>query len=138
MDWSTVGPAVLAGGIFGSIITVLVNILNVFITNKLTKNREKGTWVLSERHKVAVEIIDTLSMKVKEGDLEDWTYKLRNSSLKFQLLYESGDAPSPLRETLEEVFKLIQAKKDGSQSEDWAEELKESTKKLRRELAKSL
>jgi len=138
MEWTTIVPAILAGGIFGSIITVTASVFNVFITNKLTKDRERRTWILSERHKASVEIIDILSMKLKKDDFEDWTYRLRNSSLKFQLLYESGDAPYPLRKTLEDVFKLVQAKKDGHQSENWSDELKVYTKKLRHELADSL
>lgn len=138
MDLATIGTAILAGGIFGSILTVTGAVSSVFITNKLATDRERNSWVLSERHKASIEILDILSLKVKQDGFDDWTYRLRNSSLKFQLLYKSGDAPYPLRKTLEDVFLLIQAKKDGNQSEDFPDELKSYTKKLRHEFAESL
>ena len=138
MDWSTIGPAFLAGGIFGTIITVISNVSSVFITNKLTREREIEKWLLSERHKASIEILEILSLNPKDDELKNWTYQLRSSSLKLQLLYHSGDAPEPLRTTLEEVFQFVQRKKDGCESDRWSADFKVFVKKLRRELAQSL
>lgn len=138
MDWSTIGPAFLAGGIFGTIITVISNVSSVFITNKLTREREIEKWLLSERHKASIEILEILSLNPKDDELKNWTYQLRSSSLKLQLLYHSGDAPEPLRTTLEEVFRFVQRKKDGCESDRWSADFKVFVKKLRRELAQSL
>ncbi|MBH0000297.1 hypothetical protein I6E72_15175 [Pseudoalteromonas sp. NSLLW24] len=135
MEQPTFLTAFLAGGIFGTILTAFSSIFIAYLTHKLTGKRELDKWRLAEKHKASIEILNILLQNPKNEDINDWTYKLRGSSIKLQLLFESGSAPKPLEDSLEAVFKLVQSKKDGVELADWSIQLRENIKMLRFELA---
>lgn len=128
MDWSVIITSVLAGGLSGQIITLFGN-------NHFTNKREYAKWRLSERHKAIIEILDVLASSPKDEELQRWTHKIRNASLKIHILYKNGTAPLGVNDALEEVFKLAKAKKHNKQSDNWDKEFRESVSKLRKELA---
>ena len=128
MDWGVIGTSILAGGLSGQIITLLV-------TNHFTNKREYAKWRLTERHKAIIEILDVLTSNPQGEELQQWTHRIRNASLKIHILYKDGTAPLGINDALEEVFKLAKTKKKEKQSENWDEEFRETVSKLRKELA---
>ncbi|MUJ21358.1 hypothetical protein [Aliivibrio fischeri] len=136
MDNAIIAGAV--GGILGTVLTIIWNYINIFVSNKVTRQREFDKWLLSERHKASVEILKVVALDPNGEELDKWTNQLRDASVRLQLLYPSGCAPEPLKSTLEEIFQFAKKKKQGIQSDNWKSDFKDFTTKLRCELAKSL
>lgn len=129
MDWTIVTTSVLAGGIVGQVITMIG-------TNYLTDKREHKKWRLTERHKAINNILDLLTSDPKNEDLDQWTHKIRNASLKIHILYSDGTAPQPLANALETVFGLAKNKKNDNCSGTWSSEFRDSVSALRKQLSK--
>ncbi|MFK3861651.1 MULTISPECIES: hypothetical protein [Pseudoalteromonas] len=128
MDWDVIITSILAGGLAGQIITLLGN-------NHFTNKREFAKWRLEQRHKAIIEILDTLTSNPKDGELQQWTHKIRSASLKIHILYKDGKAPLPINNSLESVFRLAQTKKQNAQTDNWDEDFRVAVSKLRQELA---
>lgn len=132
MDWTNIVSAVLAGGIAGQVVTLVWG-------NNLTEKREFKKWLVSERFKLYSELLSKLTFHPQnEDELKNWTYQIRDISQRIHMLFETGTAPSKLSASLEEVFKLVQTKKDGNHSDNWNEELRNSVRSLRKQLAENL
>ena len=129
VDWGIIGTAVLGGGIVGQVFTI-------FATDILVERRENKKWMLSERHKAIVEILDVLTSNPTGDELKNWTHKIRNSSLKIHILYENGTAPTELSDALEFVFQIARRKKNGDDSETCSAEFRASVSDLRKKLSK--
>lgn len=131
-NWGTVISAVLAGGIFGQIITL-------FGADRLTERREYRRWLASERHKAFAELLALLSRApALPDDLNAWTYQIRDASQRIHILFQAGTAPARLADALEATFKLAQAKKDGSHSSDWTDRMRNAVRDLRFAMAANL
>ena len=131
MDFSIIATSVLAGGIVGQILTIIG-------THYFTNKREYKKWRLTERYKAITEIIDILTSNPNGEELQEWTYKIRNVSMKIHILYKSGKAPAKLSHALEVVFRLAQDKKDDKHGDQWATQFRSAVSVLRKELSQNI
>lgn len=132
MDLGLIGSSILAGGIAGQILTL-------FGTNYLTNKREYKKWQLTERHKASIELLDILTSNPQAPEeLSQWTHKIRNASMKIHILYKDGTAPEELSNSLENVFKYAQEKKDGHANNEWSKNFRKSVSTLRKELSNNI
>jgi len=132
MDWSSIWPAILAGGLAGQIVTLFGN-------NKLTTGREFNKWILNERYKVYSELLSLLTLTPSiASELDDWTFKIRDLSQRIHLLSKNGTAPDKLKSSLEHVFQLAQKKKQNKIDEDWGRDIRDAIRELRIQMSESL
>lgn len=132
MDWTNIVSAVLAGGIAGQLVTL-------FGGSWLTDRREHKKWLVSERYKLFSEMLSVVTyIPKKEDDRNIWTYKIRDISLRTHVLFEGGTAPSSLADAMEQVFQLARAKKDGNETADWSNKLRDAVRIMRQRMAENL
>lgn len=132
MDWTNILSAVLAGGIAGQLVTLLWG-------NRLTEQREFNKWLVAERHKVYSELLTLVTHIPKKQDaLDKWTYDIRDVSQRIHILFKEGTAPEKLAKSIEKVFQLARAKKKGSASDQWSDELREAVRDMRSNMASNL
>lgn len=130
--WSTIFPALLAGGLAGQLVSV-------FGGAWLTQKREQKRWLISERYKCFSELLSVVTRIPKlEEDRNNWTYLIRDCSQRLHVLFSEGTAPKELADALERVFQLARERKDGTMPDDWSDKQRESVRLMRQEMAKSL
>ena len=130
--WSTIFPAVIAGGLAGQLVTV-------FGGSWLTQRREQKKWLVSERYKCFSELLSVATVIPKsEDDRNSWTYQIRDCSQRMHVLFKGGTAPHALADALEELFQLARERKDGVMRDDWSDLQRENVRVLRCEMANSL
>lgn len=130
--WSTIFPALLAGGLAGQLVTV-------FGGAWLTDRREQRKWLVSERYKIYAELLSIVtSIPKSEDDRNSWTYRIRDCSQRLHVLFKGGDAPQDLSNALEQVFQLARQKKDNAMPPDWPDKQRNSIRILRQEMSKFL
>jgi hypothetical protein len=126
MEWQNIISAVLAGGIAGQLVTILLG-------NRLNEKRDYRKWIITERYKLFCEFLTTVTnIPRTEEEINDWTYKIRNVSLKIHILYDYGAAPKDFSEAIEEIFQLAKQKKKGTEDDMWSNSLRESVKEVRK------
>lgn len=131
-DWITVISSILAGGLAGQLVTI-------FGGYKITEKHEHKKWLKKEKYELFKELLGLVT-KIPKTDqkLNDWTYEIREISQKIHLLNAGGTAPEALSVAIEAVFILAQQKKDNTQSQKWDQEMRDSIRALRKEMAHML
>lgn len=132
MDWGTIASAVLAGGLAGQLATL-------FGGSWLTLKRENKRWRISERYKLFSDLMTVATFTPKDQvDLDKWTYRIRDSPQRIHILYEGGTAPESLADSIEQVFQMARVAKHGNAPSDWSENMRNSVRAMRQEMAKHL
>lgn len=131
-DWVTVISSILAGGLAGQLVTI-------FGGYKITEKHEHKKWLKKEKYNLFNEFLALVTNTPKtEQKLNDWTYEIREISQKIHLLSTDGTAPEALSAAIETVFRLAQQKKDNTHSQNWDQEMRDSIRVLRKEMAHML
>lgn len=129
MELNTILSAIMAGGIFGQLFTLIWG-------NKLLIKREYNRWLETERHKVYSELLSLVTFIPKEQvELDNWPYQIRDMSQRIHLLFVNGTAPREFKSALELIFKFAQEKKDRINDENWSEEFRDAVRDLRQEMS---
>lgn len=132
MEWTEISAAVLAGGIVGQLATL-------FIGNLLTKNRDFNKWKIIEQHKLYSELLKVLTHIPKDDVLlKNWTYEIRDISLRIHILFKGGIAPAELNNSMERLFQLARDKKTNRETADWTNLMRLEIRVLREEMSNSL
>lgn len=107
--------------------------------SRLTEKREFNKWLITERHKLYSELLTLVTYIPKEQpELNKWTYEIRDVSQRIHILFKEGVAPDELANAIEVVFQLAKAKKKGSASENWSNEMRDAVRVMRSNMASNI
>jgi len=107
--------------------------------NRLTEKREFNKWLVAERYKLYSELLTLVTHTPKDEEaLNNWTYAIRDLSLRIHILFPEGTAPSELAGSLESMFQLAKRKKQGEASREWSSEMREAVREMRKHMASNI
>lgn len=133
MDLNQILSAILAGGLAGQL-------TSLFLGYRYEAKREYINWLRKERYQVFSNLLASISAAASREDIETWPDEIRVLSQKVHLLYDTGDAPKDVADSLQTVFTLALDRKLGRVEDlrEWRNKMREEARKLRQNLAKIL
>lgn len=133
MDWQTIITSIVAGGLGGQLLTLL-------LTEKSASRREYRNWLREERMIVYFELIDLVSSTAPRDDYNLWPTQIRSLCQKVHLLFPDGVAPEEISILMENVFQLARDKKHNKieNHDEWTNKMRDETRKLRKCLSNVL
>jgi len=119
-----------------SILTLIINItFYIFIAPKITSRYQRK----DKMFEICSEFMSYLSNVVSLTSFSGVPTKIRNYCLQIHLMFLSGTAPDPLATQMENIFKMVQQRKDISEAteiSEWETTYRDAVRSLREELSK--
>jgi hypothetical protein len=146
MEWSSLIPTFLAGGLFGQLMVAWLNkkkdLSVTSFKDQLTKKSEVESWLRPEKYKAYVEMADLASSHHSQSDNDEWPSEIRAASIRIHMLFSIGSAPPDLSNAMQNVFFLALERKLGkvpqNKFKQWSSDFRNQARELRELLASDL
>ncbi|MFQ3247710.1 MAG: hypothetical protein ACI9SP_004369 [Arenicella sp.] len=146
MDWSSLLPTFLAGGLVGQLMVAWLNrkkdLSVTEFKDQLTRQAEIESWLRLEKYKAYVEMADLASSHHSQSGNESWPSEIRMASVRIHMLFPSGTAPDDLSDAMQNVFFLALNRRLGKVPQKgvkkWNHDFRDQASKLREILASEL